>query len=175
METRDGVISIYQWVKENIKYAFPRWGSMDETIKKRKGHCVAKSEVLVSMLRDKGIKARYVEGHNTKLRKLPIMWLKSLDSHFWVEAKIGNKWLCLDPTPDSGIINLWGDTIPGMHLGQPEYTIKLDGLPPWYKEGYNSFLFWAFRFLTNIELAILRCAKLVRRGSGQAERGEAAQ
>lgn len=165
MGTYDEVVSTYQWVKENIKYAFPRWESVDDTIKRKKGHCVAKSEVLISMLRDKGIEARYVEGHTTNLKPLlPIMWLKAMDTHFWVEAKVDNEWLCLDPTPDSGIINLWGDTEPGMHLGQPEYTIRLDGLPPWYKEGYNSFLFWPFRFLTNIELTILRCAKLLGRG-----------
>ncbi len=150
------VISTYEWVKENIRYAYPRWINTSITKRTKKGHCGAKSEVLVSMLRDLGIEARYVEGRNTNLKLLPIMWLKPMDVHFWVEAKVDNEWLCLDPSPDSRIVRLWGDTRPGTHLGNPDYIIRWDEIPPWYKEGYNMFLFWPFKFLTNIELVILR-------------------
>jgi len=156
MSKHDDAIAIYNFVKEEIKYAFPCWVNPTMTRRKRKGHCAAKCELLVSMLRDSGIEARYLEGHSTKLRPLPIMWLKAMDMHFWVEAKVNDKWLILDPTPDSGIIRLWGDTQPGMHLGNPEYMIRLDELPPWYKGGYNMFLLWLFRFMTNVELMILR-------------------
>lgn len=149
-------VSTYEWVKENIKYGYPRWVNISTTKRIGKGHCAAKSELLVSMLRDAGIEARYVEGHNTKLKPLPIMWLKSMDVHFWVEAKVDNEWLCLDPTPDKGIVRLWGDTKPGTHLGDPEYIVRWDELPRWYRDSYNMFLFWPFKFLTNIVLLILR-------------------
>ena len=150
------VISTYEWVKENIRYAYPHWVNAEVTKQTKKGHCGAKSEVLVSMLRDLGIEAQYVEGRNTGLKLLPIMRLKGMDVHFWVEAKVDNEWLCLDPSPDSGIVRLWGDTRPGTHLGNPDYIVRWDEIPHWYKEGYNMFLFWPFRFLTNIELLILR-------------------
>lgn len=153
-------LEAYYWVKENVKYSFPRWRSPEVTKRTRKGHCGAKSELLVSLLRDLGLRARYVEGHNTKMRLLPIMRLGGMDVHFWVEVKIGNKWLTLDPTPDSGIVPLWGDTKPGLHLGDPEYITRWEELPLWYKDGYNMLLLWPFRFLTNIELMIRR---LIRR------------
>lgn len=121
----------------------------------------------MSLLRDLGLKARYVEGRNTKLRPLPIMRLPPMDVHFWVEARIGDKWLCLDPTPDSGIIPLWGDTEPGTYLGNPEYIARWDELPAWYKDGYNMFLLWPLRFLSNVELMILRLIwRLTSRGKG---------
>lgn len=152
----DKAVEVYYWVKENVKYSFPKWHSAEVTKLTRKGYCAAKSELLVSMLRDIGIKARYVEGHETGLRKLPIMMVQGLDAHYWVEARVDNKWLTLDPTPDSGIVCLWGNTEPGMHLGNPKYIQRWAELPGWYKEGYNSFLLWPFRFLTNVELMILR-------------------
>jgi len=149
------VVSVYQWVKENIKYAFPRWGSPEQTLREKRGNCAIKSMLLVSMLRDKGIKARYVEGRPTGW-KLIIMRLAVFDVHIWVEARLGNKWLTLDPTPDSGITHFLGDTKPGTHLTTPEYITKWDELPPWYKDGYNMKLFSPLRFLTNIQLALLR-------------------
>ncbi len=150
------VVSTYEWVKENIRYAYPRWVNAEVTKRTKKGHCGAKSEVLVSMLRDLGIEAQYVEGRNTGLKLLPIMRLKGMDVHFWVEAKVDNEWLCLDPSPDSGIVRLWGDTSPGIHLGNPDYIVRWEEIPSWYKEGFNMFLFWPLRFLSNIELLILR-------------------
>jgi transglutaminase-like putative cysteine protease len=156
MTKYEEAVAIYEFVKEEVKYAFPRWIDAETTKRTGRGHCAAKSELLVSLLRDKGIKARYVEGHKTKLKLLPIMKLGGMDIHFWVETRIGNEWLCLDPTPDSGIVRLWGDTKPGMHLGDPEYGAKWDELPSWYKDSYNIPLLWPLRFLSNMELAICR-------------------
>ena len=155
MQIYDEAVSTYQWVKENIKYAFPRSEGTEQTLLVKKGNCAIKSELLVSMLRDKGIKARYVEGRPTGWR-LIMMRLAVFNVHFWVEAKVDNKWLTLDPTPDSGIAHFLGDTKPGTHLTNPDYIMRWDELPPWYKDGYNMWLFSPLRFLTNIQLVLLR-------------------
>lgn len=159
MNNREEAIAAYKLVKESVKYAFPRWVDPETTKRTGKGHCGAKSELLVSLLRQKGIEARYVEGRPAKWG-LIIMKLAGLDAHFWVEALVDNDWLTLDPAPDSGITHVLGDTNPGTHLSNPTWTIRWDELPPWYKGGYNMFLLWPFRFLTNIQLMILR---LIRR------------
>ena len=85
-----------------------------------------------------------------------MMRLAVFDVHFWVEARLGNKWLTLDTAPDSGITHFLGDTKPGTHLTNPEYITRWDELPPWYKDGYNMLLFSPLRVLTNIPLALLR-------------------
>lgn len=158
MRTYDEAVSAYQWVKENIKYAFPRAESTEQTLRGKRGNCAIKSELLVSMLRNKCIEARYVEGRPTGW-KLIMLRLAVFDVHIWVEARVGNEWLTLDPTPDSGIVHILGDTEPGTHLGSPEYITRWDELPPWYKDGYNMWLFWPLRFLTNIQLALLRIGR----------------
>ena len=160
METSvyDEAVSTYQWVKENIKYAFPHWGSPKQTLQKKRGHCGIKSELLVSLLRDKGIEVRYVEGRPIGW-KLIIMRLVSFDVHFWVEAKVDNQWLTLDPVADSSIAHFLGDTKPGNHLGNPEWITRWEELPPWYKDGYNMSLFSPLRLLTNIQLFLLHHIK----------------
>ena len=140
MKKREEAVAAYNFVKKTVRYGFPRWVDPETTMNTRKGHCAAQSELLVWLLRKRGIEARYVEGRNPSLRPLPAMRLKMMNVHFWVEAKIGNEWLCLDPSPDSGALRLWGDTKPGTHLGDPEYVTRLNELPPWYRDAYNSFL-----------------------------------
>ena len=122
MKTYDEAVQAYQSVKEGIKYAVPlHWGSPEQTLREKRGHCGMKSEVLVAMLRDRGFKARLVEGRtmhmqNTFIQRL-ILWLGVVlyDVHFWVEAFVNDEWLTLDSTPDSGIIHIIGDTEPGTH------------------------------------------------------------
>jgi len=151
-------VADYEWVKENIKYRCSYWGSVEETLASGTGHCGAKCEVLVSMLKSNDIEARYVEGRPAD-GTLPITWMIFSDVHFWVEAKVDGKWLTLDPTPDSGIVCLLGDTEPGTHLGSPEYITGWDELPPWYKEGYNHPLMLPPRWLSNIKLTYYRIMK----------------
>lgn len=148
-------VADYEWVKENIKYRCSHWGDVEDTLEQGTGHCGAKTELLVHLLRTHGMEARYVEGRPTS-HKLPITKLIFSDVHFWVEAKVDGEWLTLDPTPDSGIICLLGDTEPGTHLNEPIYITRWDELPPWYKEGYNSLLMAPFRWATNVKLAYYR-------------------
>ena len=148
-------VADYEWVKENIKYRCSYWGTPQDTLEQGSGHCSAKAELLVDLLTSHGIKARYVEGRPSS-GKLFITKLIFSDVHIWVEACVNGEWLTLDPTPDSGIVCLLGDTEPGTHLNEPTYITRWDELPPWYKEGYNSFPMAPFRFLTNVQLAYYR-------------------
>lgn len=156
-------IASYHWVKENIEFAMPpRWGSVEETLRKRRGHCAMKSEVLVSRLLTAGIQARFVEGRKvhmatTLTQQLTFkLGLVIFDVHFWVEALVNREWLTLDPSPGSGIAHCIGDTVPGSHLGTPEYLLRHKELPPWYKESYNMWIFAPLRFLNDIELRLRR-------------------
>ena len=165
---KEEAVQAYWLVKESIKFAMPcHWGSPEETLRGEKGHCGMKSEVLVTMLRDKGIKARYVEGRLTGLRNtwmtviLRALGLVIFDVHIWVEAFTGNKWLVLDPAPDSGIAPSVGDTRPGTHLGNPKQIARYDDIPLWYKDGYNMKILFLLKLATNFELSIRR---LVHKG-----------
>lgn len=162
MGARDIAIARYEWVKENIKYAYPRWGFLTQTLRVRQGHCGIKSELLVSMLRDNDIEARYVEGRPLDRKYFIINLLNPFDVHFWVEANIDGDWFTLDPTPDSGITHVLGDTEPGTHLEHPIWVKRWDDLPPHYKEGYNSGLFTPLRLLSNVQIEILRRTRLKR-------------
>jgi len=155
MQIYDEAVSTYQWVKENIKYAFPRWGDTSQTLRERRGNCAIKSELLASMLRDRGIETRYVEGRPAGWG-LIIMRMVPFDVHFWTEALVNGEWLTLDPAPDSSIAHVIGDTQPGVHLVNPAWTARWDELPPWYRDGYNMELFSPVRALTNIQLDLLR-------------------
>ena len=121
-----------------------------------------KSEVLVAMLRDRGFKARYVEGRQTGIRSTWMMTillslgLVIFDAHIWVEALIDNEWLTLDSAPDSGIAHCLGDTKPGTHLGDPKQVVRWDEIPAWYKDGYNMKLFSPLRLVAGIEMTLRR-------------------
>ena len=154
------VVSEYRWVKENIKYSLSCWGDTKHTLASKRGHCGAKSELLVSRLRSRGIKARYVEGRPLNA-SLPILKLAPFSVHFWVEARVDNKWLTLDPSPDSDIACFSGDTGQGSHLGSPQYIVRWEEIPSWFKKLYNYPIFAPFRWLSNIKLAYHRrfCGK----------------
>jgi len=148
-------VAEYLWVKENIRYAFSHWGDTNRTLAERRGHCAIKAELLVSRLRGHDIKVRYVEGRPS-MGNLPLLKLAPFSVHFWVEARVDGKWLTLDPTPDSGIVCLFGDTKPGSYLGRPEYITRWDEIPAWYKKLYNHPLFAPLRWLSNLKLAYYR-------------------
>lgn len=160
---KEEAVRAYWLVKEDVKLAMPyHWGTPQQTLRGKKGHCAMKSEVLVTMLRDNGIKGRYVEGRLTGLRNtwmeriLRALGLVLFDVHVWVEALIGNKWLVLDPTPDSGVVSFVGDTKPGTHLANPEQIARYDEIPLWYKDGHNMKILLPLKFASNFEMAIRR-------------------
>jgi transglutaminase-like putative cysteine protease len=57
----------------------------------RKGVCQDFSHILISLLRFKGIRARYVKGFKNEIAE-------NGSSHAWVEALSDNEWIALDPT-----------------------------------------------------------------------------
>ena len=77
------IIAEYRWVKENIKYRLSHWGNTQHTMRTRSGQCGSKSELLVARLRERGIKARFVEGRPLN-GGLPIMKLAPFSVHYWV-------------------------------------------------------------------------------------------
>lgn len=166
MEKYNSAIQSYYWVKENIKLDTPlHWGDVTETLLRMKGHCAMKSEVLVFQLRNKGINARLVEGHTVRIKNTfaqrLVLWLGLVpyDVHVWVEALINSEWITLDPTPDSGIAYLIGDTKLGTHLGSPEQIYYWDEIPKWFKDTYNMPLSFPLRLFSRIELKFRRYIK----------------
>jgi transglutaminase-like putative cysteine protease len=57
----------------------------------KKGVCQDFSHILISLLRFKGYKARYVKGFKNEITEFGT-------SHAWVEVFADNKWIALDPT-----------------------------------------------------------------------------
>ena len=153
-------IGAYYWVKENIKYCWAPWRGPEYTVAIRKGHCGAKSELLVSMLRKRGIPARYVEGREISGARHLIPGLTTLipalNIHFWLEANIDGEWLTLDAAHDSGIAHFLGDTEPGVHLGQCARELRWEELPIIYKRLYNNPFFAPVRLIINTGLAYHR-------------------
>ena len=143
-------VSDYLWVKENIKYCLPYWGDTTRTLAKMRGHCGMKAELLASMLKARGIETRHVGG------KVPMSKVGPFYIHFWIEAKVDGSWLAFDPTPDSGIVCLLGDTEPRTHLENPEYIIRWDEIPVKYKKLYNHPSIALLRWIINIKLAYYR-------------------
>ena len=156
------MVRLYNCIKEDIKLAVPRWGTTTDTFITGKGHCGVKSELLVKLLRDVGIKARYIESRNTGMRNLLVsgilikLGFTLFDAHIYVEANINDEWIALDTTPDSGIVHFTGDTKVGTHLGAQNYRVEWDDLPFWYKDVYNCCLLSPLRVMANLELNIRR-------------------
>lgn len=148
-------ITDYNWVKENILYCCPRWGVPGETLVRKSGHCGAKAELLGELLELHGMEVRYVEGRPLS-GNLPIARIALFQVHFWLEVKIGEKWITLDPTPDRGITHFMDDTEPGYHLGNPTYIARWNRLPSWFKKAYNHPLIFPLRWATNIKLDLQR-------------------
>jgi transglutaminase-like putative cysteine protease len=145
----------YEWVKSNIAYRLSNWGVPGQTLIQMSGACGAKSELLGEILELHGISARYVEGRPLPVF-VPLARVPTLNSHFWVEARIGNNWLTLDPTPDSGLVHLLGDTSPGTHLINPRYLGRWNNIPDYYKSCFNHPLLMPIRYISNLKLAYYR-------------------
>jgi transglutaminase-like putative cysteine protease len=149
------VIADYSWVKEHILYRFANWGVPEQTLLQTSGACGAKAELLGELIELHGIKVRYVEGRPLPMI-VPLSRIPALNCHFWVEARIGNKWLTLDPTPDSGIEHFLGKTTPGTHLINPEYIGRWNKIPNWYARCFNHPLIRPLRYASNLKLAYCR-------------------
>lgn len=149
-------VQIYEDVKENVLYGLPlRWGTHEHTWLTKRGHCGAKAELLAYRLRERGYTVRYVIGYRVGV--LPkVLQPAFLDCHFWSEVLIDDDWLTLDPAPDHIMERLCGGTEPGTHLYNPEYIRRVDDIPPWYKDVYNSWLILPYKIFVSIGLGVIR-------------------
>lgn len=148
-------IADYNWVKENIIYRFSNWGVPEQTLIQMSGTCGAKAELLGEILELHAISVRYVEGRPLPII-VPLTRVPTLNVHFWVEARIGNKWLALDPAPDSGLVHLLGETSPGTHLINPRYVGRWNKIPDYYRNCFNHPLLVPLRCISNLKLAYYR-------------------
>lgn len=160
MTQYEEALDAYYWVKESIKYQWAPWRAPEYTATIKKGHCGAKAELLVSMLRARGIPARYVEGRGVS--RVPHLipglatLIPALSIHFWVEANIDGEWLTLDAAHDTDVAHFLGDTEPGVHIGQCARERRWQELPTIYKGLYNNPFFTPVRLVINTVLAYCR-------------------
>lgn len=81
------------WVSANIAYTIADSPSAKLALKTRTGDCGPHATLTVAMLRAVGIPAKLVGG----LTYAP-QYGGSFGQHAWVEAHVGDQWVCLDPT-----------------------------------------------------------------------------
>jgi len=106
---REKAKALFYWVKENIKFEFGYWGiRASDVLKKRRGMCTNKANLLIALLRTTGIPASYIILKvNTKefYRELMCPSFRKLVSpdttHIYVGIFLNGKWLRCDPSVDS--------------------------------------------------------------------------
>lgn len=92
--------AIYDFVTKNISYDVDKFQNDDfnwddsalKTLNSQTGVCQDYAYLTIALLRASNIDARFVEGYTT-------------DRHAWVEAKVDNRWLTMDPTWGAGYLN----------------------------------------------------------------------
>ena len=81
---------VYDWIKDkNFSVGF---ASAQEVARNPKGDCTEHGVLAVALLRRLGVPARGVTGW--------VAFGGTMGLHFWVEARIGGRWLPIDPTFD---------------------------------------------------------------------------
>lgn len=101
--------TIFYWVKENIKFEFGYWGiKASKVLKKRKGMCTNKANLLIALLRVLNIPAGYgILKVNTKrfYQELMCPSFRKLVSpkttHIYVGIFLKGRWIRCDPSVDS--------------------------------------------------------------------------
>ncbi|MBD1370786.1 transglutaminase domain-containing protein [Hazenella sp. IB182357] len=100
----DKAKAIYQYVAQNMKYDMKKlrhntfaWddGAL-KSLERQSGVCQDFVFLAIALLRAEGIPARFVEGEAGN------------QQHAWIEARIDNRWLTMDPTWGSGYITHHG-------------------------------------------------------------------
>lgn len=97
--------AIYEYVAKTVKYdvqklendAFKLDDSALKTLETEKGVCQDYAFLTVAMLRSIGVEARYIGGMAHSGFSFP-------QRHAWVEAKVGDEWLVMDPTWGAGYV-----------------------------------------------------------------------
>ncbi len=95
---------LFRYVRDNIDYDYyygTKHGAVG-TLKAKKANCVDQSNLLISMFRTAGLKARYVYGVCT--------YSDGTFDHYWTQVLLDGKWVCADPVGrgnELGQINDW--------------------------------------------------------------------
>lgn len=105
---REKAITLFYWVRDNIKFKFDYWGrKTSEVLKRRQGMCTNKTNLLIALLRAVKIPAGYgILKVNTKefyqelmcpsFRKL----VSPITTHIYAGIFLNGKWLICDPSVD---------------------------------------------------------------------------
>ncbi|MER2009350.1 MAG: transglutaminase domain-containing protein [Psychrobacillus sp.] len=92
--------AIYDFVASTISYDVVKFQNDDfkwddsalKTLNSQTGVCQDYAYLTIALLRASNIEARFVEGYTT-------------DRHAWVEAKVDDRWVTMDPTWGAGYLN----------------------------------------------------------------------
>lgn len=103
---RDKAKAIYQYVAKTVKYdveklqndAFKLDDSALKTLETERGVCQDYAFLTVALLRSTGIEARYIGGTTRSGPDSPAA------RHAWVETKVDDEWLVMDPTWGAGYV-----------------------------------------------------------------------
>lgn len=112
--------ALFHWVKENIKFEFGYWGiKASEVLKRKRGMCTNKANLLIALLRAVRIPAGYgILRVNTKefYQELMCPSFKKLVSpstvHIYVGIFLNNKWVRCDPSVDNELARALKKTNP---------------------------------------------------------------
>jgi hypothetical protein len=117
---KEKIITLFQWVKENIKFEFSYWGTdAVQTLKKGKGMCTNKSNLLIAFLRALKIPAGYgilKVKTDEFYGDLMCPFFKKLVSqksvHIYAGVFLNGKWVRCDPSVDSELARALEKKIP---------------------------------------------------------------
>ncbi|HWI66419.1 MAG TPA: transglutaminase domain-containing protein [Symbiobacteriaceae bacterium] len=100
-DAMEKVKAVYSWVTRNITYNHEKLATGElriadgavHTLAVRTGNCYDYANLTVALLRAAGVEARVASG--TAGTKPPLI------GHDWVEARVGGRWVTMDPTWDA--------------------------------------------------------------------------
>jgi len=105
-------IRIFNWVRDEVKYAFDYWNvKASETLKKMRGICANKANLQIAMLRNAGIPAAYGLFRIKKEALKPIahkeIYYLSADiiMHVYCRVFLNGKWISADATVDKELFD----------------------------------------------------------------------
>lgn len=120
----DTAINIFNWVRDDVKYAFDYWNiKASETIQKMCGMCANKANLQISLLRAAGIPAGYgvlrIKKEALKVIAYEEIFAKTLDStiHVYCRVFLNDQWISADATVDKELFEVAYINVPGWEYG----------------------------------------------------------
>lgn len=121
-DARTAALAIHDWVTHHISYDTAKLQAKTLTIadgalttlQQEKGVCQDFAYLTVALLRAAGLEARLVEG---RARGYSAAGGNEWELHAWVEVRVADRWLIMDPTWDAGHL-----TASGQFVRSPSHT-----------------------------------------------------